>query len=147
MTNAEQERKVFWQLFEQELKRQDNPFCIKHYKYFATINKHSAISNYCLSIDFLVKKQFLRVGIYMLDNIPSYEYMCLHKEEIEDLLGFNLKWVTEGEKNPNVRRIVLHIPFIVGDDNSYRDTINIAIEHINKLIEVIPQYSPENIFD
>ena len=147
MTNAEQERKIFWKMFEEELNNQGNPFSIAHRTHYATINRKSPSSNYCLSIDFLVQKRFLRLGIYINDNIPAFEHMYENKSKIEEKLGFKPIWTLKGVNNPNTRRIEVQIPFIPYNRNEYQRIIKKAIPYAIKFIEVIPEYSFENLFE
>ena len=147
MTNAEQERNIFWEMFENELNNQGNPFHIAYRKQYATINRRSPTSNYCLSMDFLVQKRFLRIGIYVQDNIPAFEYLYANKASIESKLGFEPTWVLKGASNPNTRRIEIRFPFIPYNRNDYQRIIDKAIPHIIKFIAVIPNYSKEELFD
>ena len=147
MTNTEQERKVFWRMFEDELKNQGNPFYIACRAQYATINRRSPSSDYCLSMDFLVQKSFLRVGVYIRDNVSAFEYMYSHRQQIESEMGFKPMWTFVGEKNPNTRRIELHIPFVPYSVRDYQRVIKIAIPYICKFIEVVPNYSLEDLFD
>ena len=147
MTNAEYQQKTFWKMFEEELDKVNNPFRIKCKKYFATIDKSSAVSNYCLSMDFLIKKGYLRVGIYMLDDIPAFNHMYSYKDEIEAILEFKPLWTTSGEKKDSVRRIEVHIPFIENDTDSYLDTIKKAIYYVKQFKKAMPQYSLNTLFD
>ena len=147
MTNAEQERLLFWKLFEEELEKQGNPFHIEYRNHYATVNRKSANSDYCLSVDFLIRKQFVRVGLYMNDNVSAFEYMFAHKEEIEKHLGFQPMWTQSGEKNINTRRIEKQISIIPYSPSSYLRVIKQTIEYIKRFKEVIPLYSCESLFD
>lgn len=147
MTNAEQERLLFWRLFDEELEKQGNPFYIEHRNHYATVNRKSANSNYCLSVDFLLRKQFVRVGLYINDDIKAFEYMLAHKKEIEERLGFQPTWTMCGEKNINTRRIEKQISMIPYSPSNYSKVIKQAIEYIKRFKEVIPLYSYESLFD
>lgn len=147
MTNAENQREVFWRLFKEELKLRGKPFSIKEKDHFATINRNSAVSDYCLSIDFMYRDQFIRVGIYMLDDIPAFEQMYSHMDEIEDFVGIPLDWITSGTKRSSVRRIKVNIPFVKDDVYSYLDAITKAISYACKMKEIFPKYSNEKLFD
>ena len=147
MTTAERERNIFWNMFEEELARRGDPFEIRHRTHYATVDQRSASSNYCLSVDFLIQKRFIRVGIYMRDDIPAFEQIYTHKDEIENLLGFHPRWTQRGETNPNTRRIEVHIPFIPHDIYSYASAIDRTIEYIQQFKRVIPLYSPKRLFD
>ena len=147
MTNAEQERKIFWEMFENELNNQGNPFYIAHRNQYATINKRSSTSDNCISMDFLVQKRFLRVGVYMRDNIPAFEYLYGCKAKIENELGFKPTWVLKGASNPNTRRIEICFSFNPYNHSDYQRVIKKAIPYAIKFIEIIPKYSPEYLFD
>ena len=147
MTTAEHERSVFWNMFEEELVRRGKPFEIRHRAHYATVDQKSANSDYCLSVDFLIQKRFIRVGVYMRDDISSFEQIHTHKEEIEKLLGFYPRWTQKGEKNPNTRRIEVHIPVTPHNIYSYASAIDRAIEYIQKFKQVITLYSPKPLFD
>lgn len=147
MTNAEQERLLFWRLFEEELEKQGNPFHLEDRAYYATVNRKSANSDYCLSVDFLLRKQFVRVGLYINDDVPAFEYMLKHRSEIEERLGFQPMWTQRGEKNINTRRIEKHISLIPYSPSRYLRVIKQTIEYIKRFKEVIPLYSCELLFD
>ena len=63
MTNAELQQQRFWDLFNKELEAQGNPFVIKHRKHYATINKRSSDSGFCLGLDFLYKNNLIDKGL------------------------------------------------------------------------------------
>ena len=83
----------------------------------------------------------------MLDNIPAFEQMYSHKEEIEDSVGAQLDWVMSGDKQASVRRIEIDIPFVKNDAYSYAEAAKKAIDYVTKMREVFPKYSPECLFD
>ena len=147
MTNAEQQRIIFWEMFEKELNDQGNPFHISYRTHYATINRKSPTSDFCVSMDFLIQKEFLRVGVYIRDNIPAFEHLYNHKEKIESELNFKPTWVMVGDRNPNTRRIQICFPFRPYRRDEYQRIIKQAIPHIIKLISVIPRYSTEDLFD
>ena len=87
MTNAAQQQQKFWDLFNKELQNQNNPFIIRHRKHYATVNKKSSDSGFCLGLDFLYRKELVRVGIYLLDDISTFDFLHENKAEIEERLG------------------------------------------------------------
>lgn len=147
MTNAEFHQQKFWDLFEKELDAQGQPFTIKHRKHYATINKRTADSGFCLGLDFLYKRGLVRVGIYMLDNVPAFEALFANKAEIEDKLGFEPNWTTSGDKNPNLRRIEVLISLSVDNEDSYIQAIKLTIIRALQFKSVIPRYLTESLFD
>lgn len=147
MTNAEMYQKKFWDLFNKELELQGNPFVIKHRKHYATINKRTSDSGFCLGLDFLYRRELVRVGVYMLDNVPAFEFLFSHKDEIEKQLGFEPNWTTSGDKNPNLRRIEVLISISVDDEDTYLQAIRLTIMRAIQFKNVIPKYLSEPLFD
>ena len=147
MTNAEQQRTIFWTMFDRELEKQRYPFCITHRAHYATVNRKSPNSDYCLSMDFLVQKGFLRIGIYMREGVFDFETMLESKAQIEQELGFSPMWTSKGEKNPNTRRVEVHLPIKSYNIYSYQRTIMEAIPYVIKFMDVMPRYLSEDLFD
>lgn len=147
MTNATQQQQKFWDLFEKELENQNNPFIIRHRKHYATVNKKSSDSGFCLGLDFLYRKELVRVGIYLLDDISTFDYLYENKAEIEERLGFTPNWTIGGEKNPNVRRVDVLISITADDEDSYLNAIRLAIIRAVQFKKVIPSYLSEPLFD
>ena len=130
-----------------ELDVQGNPFSIKSRKHYATINTRTAESGFCLGLDFLYKRELVRVGIYMLDNISAFEFLYSHKEEIETQLGFEPNWTMSGDKNPNLRRVEVLISISADDEESYLQAIKLTIMRALQFKSVIPKYLTEPLFD
>ena len=144
-TNAEAERNVFWKMFNAILDENGNPFHIKSRRHYATINRNSPNCNLCLSLDFLITKGFLRIGIYINDDIktPHFERLLAMRDEIEKGLGFKPIWNRIGVQNSNTRRIEVQLPFKAYDHEDYIRLIETALPKIMKFIEVFSAYLPE----
>lgn len=147
MTTATQQQQKFWDLFEKELENQNTPFIIRHRKHYATVNKRSSDSGFCLGLDFLYRKELVRVGIYLLDDISAFDLLHENKEEIEERLGFTPNWTIGGEKNPDVRRVDVLISITADDEDSYLNAIRLAIIRAIQFKNVIPSYLSEPLFD
>ena len=147
MTNAELQQQRFWDLFNKELEAQGSPFIIKHRKHYATINKRSSDSGFCLGLDFLYKKELVRVGVYMLDDVPAFDYLYAHKEEIEEQLGFQPNWTMSGDKNPDLRRVEVLISISADNEDSYIQAIKLTIMRALQFKTVIPRYVTKPLFD
>ena len=149
MWDTEQERKYFWKRLNTAIEENGQPFAIKSRTHYATINQKSASSNLCLSLDFLLTKGFLRIGIYIHDDskTPHFERLYARKEAIEQALGFHCLWTKRGEKNPNTRRIEVQLPFTAYDRDDYERLIEESLPIIMKYIEVFSYYIPEAIRD
>ena len=68
MTAAQYEQKIFWNIFDEELKSKGNPFSICYIhnndiKYYASVNQKRALVNTGLTIDFLYSYGIVKFGI------------------------------------------------------------------------------------
>ena len=134
-------------MFDQELNNQGNPFQIRYRKHYGTINKRTADSDFCLGLDFLYRNEAVRVSVYMLDNVPAFDFLYSHKEEIEGELGFHPNWTMSGVKKPNLRRVEILTPFVADDKESYLGAIKLTIMRAKQFVNVIPKYLEESLFD
>lgn len=143
--NINSERAFFWEIFQEELNLNGNPFRIATRNQYGTINQDSANSNLCLGIDFLIQKGFFRIGIYIQDDkiTPHFDWLYSHKDEIEAMLGFAPIWTKHGTKNPNTRRIETQLPFIPYNHDDYERLIEEILPIALKYIEVFSKYLPE----
>jgi hypothetical protein len=141
MTNAESERKIFWEKFHNILKVKGNPFMFTESdKQWACINSNN--SNWhrtCLVIDFLVRDEILNINLYINNDISLFEMLKAKKEYIENILGFKVSW-ENGLKEGNARRIKTHIPFTLYDHSDYERIIEKVIPIINSYIKVFSCY-------
>ena len=142
---AEEARTKFWNILRETLKEMGKPFFFTENKQWAIINKRT--SNYhepCVALDFLWRNKFLRINVYIENDIPLYNKLKTRKEEIESELGFKCLWkennfFTNGGKKKfngeNTRRIEVDIPF----DNealNFKDLAIKAIPIIERYVEV-----------
>ena len=142
---AEEARTKFWNTLRETLKEMGEPFFFTENKQWAIINKET--SNYhepCVAVDFLWRDEFLRINVYIENDIPLYNKLKARKEEIESALGFKCLWkendfFTHGGKGENTRRIEIDIPF----DNQTLDfkvLVIKAIPIIERYVEVFRGY-------
>ena len=81
---AEEARKKFWNTLRESLKEKGEPFFFTENKQWAIINKPT--SNFhepCVAVDFLWRDEFLRINVYIENDIPLYNKLKMRKEEIE----------------------------------------------------------------
>lgn len=146
---TQKEQLYFWNLFSEKIIENGEPFHISYDhnnpRHYATINKNSPSSSFCLSMDFLLHKSFLRIGIYINDDIHThfFDRLFLSKNEIEEALGFTPLWINRGAQNLNTRRIAVELPFFPYNHNDYDRLIDEALPIIIKYIEVFTIYLPE----
>ena len=143
---AEEARTKFWNTLRVTVKEQGDLFFFTEEKQWAIINKQT--SNYhepCVALDFLWRDEFLRINVYIENNIPLYNKLKARKEEIENELGFNCLWKENDSsthsngKGANTRRIEVDIPF----NNKMLDFKALAkkaIPIIERYIEVFRGY-------
>ena len=143
---AAEARKKFWDTLRETLKEMGNPFFFTENRQWAIINKTT--SNYhepCVAVDFLWRHEFLRINIYIENNIPLYNQLKEKKEDIERVLGFKCLWKENNAftyldgKGANARRIELDIPF----DNTmldFKDLVVKAIPIIERYIDIFRGY-------
>ena len=147
---AKEEQKRFWEMFDEALIQNGEPFYALHEMggkttHWAVINKNHALVDMALSIDFLVQKKIVRINIYMRDDIPLYNYLYSKRGEIEAKLGFSPSWNDNCQK-PNTRRIEYIIPFVPGNLEDYDRVLDIALPIVEKFRTVFGAYIP-NLFD
>ena len=115
---AEQARRKFWNTIRETLKKMGEPFFFTENKQWAIINKQT--SNYhepCVALDFLWRDDFLRINVYIENDISLYSKLKARREEIEGALGFKCLWKENDSftysngKGANTRRIEVDIPF------------------------------------
>jgi len=147
--NAKEARTKFWNTLRETLKEMDEPFSFTENKQWAIINKQT--SNYhepCVALDFLWRKEFLRINVYIENNISLYNELKAQKEEIENELEFKCLWkennfFTNGGKKKfngeNTRRIEIDIPF-KKETLNFKDLAIKAIPIIERYIEVFSGY-------
>lgn len=143
---AEEARAKFWKTLRETLKEAGEPFFFTENKQWAIINKKT--DNYhepCVAVDFLWRYEFLRINVYIENDIPLYNKLKVRKDEIERELGFYCLWkendlftYSDG-KGANTRRIEVDIPF----NNKMLDFKSLAIKAIpivERYIEVFRGY-------
>ena len=151
MTPAQHEQRIFWSIFEKKLQEIGNPFSICYEfagktKYFASVDKKNAMVSIGLTIDFLYIAKIVKINIYIENDLQLFNELFVQKEQIEKELGFAPKWILNGVKNPNTRRIISTFPVIIGNPNNYEMVINKVIPYVIQYKNVFIKRIP-NLFD
>lgn len=146
---AEEARKKFWDALKEEVNKKGEPFYFTENKQWAIINQKSySYHNPCVAVDFLWRKEILRINVYIENDLVLYETLKKHKDEIESALGFKCIWkendfYTNGGKvkfnGENTRRIEVDITF---DSNAvdFKCLAQKAILIIQNYVEVFRGY-------
>lgn len=140
MSNADYERKVFWNMYNEILINNGEPFSISTKKQWAIVNKPSPAWNEpAIAMDFLVQKKILRINAFLLDDANLYFMLLGKKNEIEKQLGFQTVWC-HGEKGENTYRIKIELGFIPNDHDDYYRVIEKSLPIVIKYINTFKPY-------
>ena len=148
MTNAQYEQTKFWEIFDNKLIENGEPFELIHEKsgevtYWANVNKKHSFVSLCLNIEFKYREQKVRVGIYIRDDLYLFQCLLRYRENIERELGFKPEWVFEGKLNPNTRRIMNEFPVTLFDAEDYDRVIDEILPYIVKYKTTFEKYIPK----
>ena len=139
----------FWRTFEEILLEKGEPFKIIHEKggeqtFWACINRNKALVNNSVDISLVQSKNFLRVGLYVLDKTSNLGVRLIrNRKYIDDELTFIPKWES-GERNSNTLRITAKFPI---DNNTSRELIEKAFPYIMQFFAIAKKYGKYEFFD
>ena len=137
MSNAESERKFFWDMYNEILINNGEPFSISSKKQWAIVNKNSPAWNEpVIAMDFLVQKRILRINAFLLDDQCLFARLMGMKAKIEENLGFTPDWV-HGEKGENTFRIKTELSFIPNNHDDYCRVIEESLPIVMKYVETL----------
>lgn len=144
--DTQEARRKFWDTLRTLLKEQGEPFYFAENKQWAVINRDEAFSYHkpCIAMDFLWRKGFLRINVYIENDIPLYNLFKSNKTVIERRLGFKCIWkentphTNEKRKfnGDNTRRIEVDLPICT----TFSELAKRAIPLTEKFIEVFRGY-------
>lgn len=153
MTNAEEQRKIFWETFEDVLMENGEPFSICYMQggkpqSWANVNRNHAWNANAIDLSFLNSQGLFRVDLYMqngeLDHIGRI--IMANKEKINLMVTQPIKW-ERGERNPNTLRPSVYFPFKKNNKDDYRRVIEESLPTILEFIEVANKYGKNMFFD
>ena len=135
MRNADSERKIFWEMYNQILAKHGKPYIISSKKQWAIVNKNTANWNEpAIAMDFLVQKRLLRINLFLLDDVALFNKLSAIKHDLEDKLGCKSEWV-HGEKGKDTYRIKTELGLVPYDHDDYyrviEESLPIVINYIN----------------
>lgn len=92
VSETQKKRLEFWTMFNETLENRGKPFN----KRKATTDHWYSVamgSSEChISMDLVNKEHKIRVGVWIADNKELFDHFYNHKDEIEELCGFELVW-------------------------------------------------------
>ena len=128
MTNLKEQQKLFWELFEEILIENGEPFKISYQnkkneiKHNGAVNKDftNTPSGTAIDLGFNFGKGIFRVNFYIPERKPDLKNKLLtNKEQINSMITLPLLW-EKGEKNELVLRPSVYFNFIQNDVDDYR---------------------------
>lgn len=155
MTNTEEQRKLFWELFDEILLENGEPFKISYQnkkneiKHNGAVNKDftNTPSGTAIDLGFNLRKGVFRVNFYIPDvNIKLKNKFTSNKEQIDSMITLPLLW-ERGEKNELVLRPSVYFNFIQNDVDDYRRVIEESLPTIIEFINVANKYGKDEFFD
>lgn len=155
MTNLKEQQKLFWELFEEILIENGEPFKISYQnkkneiKHNGAVNKDftNTPSGTAIDLGFNFGKGIFRVNFYIPERKPDLKNKLLtNKEQINSMITLPLLW-EKGEKNELVLRPSVYFNFIQNDVDDYRRVIEESLPTIIEFINVANMYGKDEFFD
>ena len=144
MTNAESERKYFWETYQEILTENGEPFTLHlhrnadgTFRHYAQLNDYSLSRSLC--IDFNLNGGVLRYGVYLDNDVNLYDFLLEKQKIIEEALGFSCIW-RNGDKGKTTRRICCERTITPNYRESYLDAIEESMVRIVKFLEVFDRF-------
>ena len=142
-TNAQNERRYFWNLFQNYLIENGNPFELSmkqdsngQYRHYAHVcNGNGAV----LTVDFIISQGILRMGLYISDNINLYEQLKMNKDTLEKALNFAIAF-TDGDRNKNIKHIKKEWSFTPYRRDDYRRVIIDSFSMMKRFVKVFAPF-------
>ena len=153
MINAEEQRKIFWNLFDKILIENGEPFKINYiksgeYNSWANVNRNNSWNKNAIDISFLQRKGLLRVDLYIQrgTDTPIGRKILNNKDDINSMITIPLKWESGTRNNKTIRPSV-YFSFIKNDVEDYRRVIEKSLPTIIEFIDVANKYGKYEFFD
>ena len=116
MNKSQSERLIFWNSFNDAIIAHGTPFNIRKATTAHWYSIPIGTSEAYLSISLVNKESRISVELYITDNKDLYDSLYLKKTEIENDLGFKMKWRRLDDKKAS--RILYNIDGLNFDDHS-----------------------------
>lgn len=153
MSNAEEQRKIFWETFEDVLMENGEPFSVCYMmnekpQSWANVNRNHAWNANAIDLSFLNSQGLFRVDLYMQNGEQDQigRKIKANKEDVNSMITLPVRW-ENGEKNPNTLRPSVYFPFEKNNKDDYRRVIEESLPTILEFIEVANIYGKNMFFD
>ena len=148
MASLEEERIVFWELFDEILKEKGEPFKIayihqvtKEITTYAAVNRKWSFNANAIDLTLSFEKKQLRIDLYVSSPMLMKKFLEL-KNEVNSMISLPIDW----DDGKRVLRPSIYLDFIPEDVEDYRYVIEESLPIVSEFIEVAKAYAREDEF-
>lgn len=148
MASLEEQRIVFWELFDEILKEKGEPFKIayihqvtKEITTYAAVNRKWSFNANAIDLTLSFEKKQLRIDLYVSSPMLMKKFLDL-KNEINSMISLPIDW----DDGKRVLRPSIYLDFMPEDVEDYRYVIEESLPIISEFIEVAKAYAREDEF-
>ena len=148
MASLEEQRIVFWELFDEILKEKGEPFKIayihqvtKEITTYAAVNRKWSFNANAIDLTLSFEKKQLRIDLYVSSPMLMKKFLDL-KNEVNSMISLPIDW----DDGKRVLRPSIYLDFIPEDVEDYRYVIEESLPIISEFIEVAKAYAREDEF-
>ena len=148
MASLEEQKIVFWELFDEILKEKGEPFKIayihqvtKEITTYAAVNRKWSFNANAIDLTLSFEKKQLRIDLYVSSPMLMKKFLDL-KNEINSMISLPIDW----DDGKRVLRPSIYLDFMPEDVEDYRYVIEESLPIISEFIEVAKAYAREDEF-
>ena len=139
LKESQKQRLEFWTQFNDVVESKGKPFNKRKATTDHWYNVAIGSSEANISIDLVNKEHKIRVSLWINDNKDLYDSLSLRKDEIEQLLGFDLEWNRlDSKKASYICTYIKGLDFKKQDN--YPQLMEQIIDLVLKMRKVFPQF-------
>ena len=139
LNESQKQRLEFWTQFNDVVESKGKPFNKRKATTDHWYNVAIGSSEANISIDLVNKEHKIRVSLWINDNKDLYDSLSLRKDEIEQLLGFDLEWNRlDSKKASYICTYIKGLDFKKQDN--YPQLMEQIIDLVLKMRKVFPQF-------
>lgn len=139
LNESQKQRLEFWTQFNDVVESKGKPFNKRKATIDHWYNVAIGSSEANISIDLVNKEHKIRVSLWINDNKDLYDSLLLRKDEIEQLLGFDLEWNRlDNKKASYICTYIKGLDFKKQDN--YPQLMEQIIDLVLKMRKVFPQF-------
>lgn len=139
LSKAQSERLYFWNEFNQILLERNKPFNVRKASSDHWYDVAIGTSEAHISITLVNKENRIAIEIYISNNKQLFDELFEAKDEIEQQLGFEMKWLRLNERKAS--RILTHIEGLNFNNHSnYQELMDEVIDKVLTIRSVFKTY-------